>query len=150
MRKIDLKSLLIGLSFGLIILVSATGGALADRLFDIKPLDLLAARIGQTKVGGVNLNQKLVNEESVVIDVAEEVSPSVVTVAAQLPRRRILQFSPFGGLQSRIEGGQPEDIGSGFIVSKDGLIITNKHVVSDSNSTYKVITKDGTEYDFKD
>ena len=146
MRKIDLKSLVIGLSVGLIILASAVSGALADRLFDIKPLDLLYARIESSSKAN-NFNQKLVNEESVVIAVAEEVSPSVVTVAAQSPRRRILQFSPFGGIQSRIEGGEPEDIGSGFIVSKDGLIITNKHVVNDAESSYKVITKDGTEHD---
>lgn len=90
--------------------------------------------------------QKVVSEESVVIDVVDKVSASVVTVSAQLPARRVTQFNPFGGFSSRMEGGQPQDIGSGFVVSTDGLIVTNKHVVSDTNATYKVITKDGKEF----
>src|SRR3989344_2763106 len=94
--------------------------------------------------------ERVVNEESVVIDVVEKVSLSVVTVSAQTPKRRILQFNPFGGgLTPGQQGGEPQDIGTGFIVSEDGLIVTNKHVVSLSGATYKVITKDNKEYDVK-
>lgn len=95
------------------------------------------------------LEQKVVTEESVVIDVAEKVSPSVVTVSAKSPRRRVVGFDLFGGFSSRIEGGTPQDIGTGFIVSSDGLIVTNKHVVSQTDLEYKVITKDGKEHDIK-
>lgn len=148
MKKIDLKSLLIGFGIGAVVLVSAIGGALADRIFVVKPLDLISPRAETgLRVGGVD--KRVVNEESVVIDVAEEVSPSVVTVAITTPRRRVLEFSPFGGLRSRIEGGEPQDIGTGFVVSEDGLIITNKHVVSDASASYKVVTKDGKEYEVK-
>ena len=92
---------------------------------------------------------KVVQEENVVIDVVDRASPSVVTVSAQTPQRRILNFSPFGGFGSQIEGGQQQDIGSGFVVSADGLIVTNKHVVADTSLKYKVITKDDKEYDAK-
>lgn len=94
--------------------------------------------------------QILVTEEKVVIDVVKEVGPSVVTVTATTPRRRVIQFSPFGGLQQGIEGGNEQDIGTGFIVSADGLIVTNKHVVSETELTYKVATSDGKTYDVKD
>lgn len=132
MSRFSLKSFLIGLSIGLVIVASAAGGAIADRLFDIKPLDFFTNRqeVG-SRVDG-KLEQKVLNEESVVIEVAERVSPTVVTVSIVRPQRRILEFNPFGGFSSRIEGGQPQDIGTGFVVSTDGLIITNKHVVSDA------------------
>jgi len=79
----------------------------------------------------------IVEEESAVIDVVDKVSPSVVTVSAQTPSRRILQFSPFGGFSTGEQGGQPQDIGTGFIVSGDGLIVTNKHVVSVADCYFK-------------
>jgi len=98
---------------------------------------------------GQRIDQKIVSEESVVTEVAEKVSPSVVTISAQTPQRRVLQFSPFGGFSSSLQGGEPQDIGTGFIVSEDGLILTNKHVVS-GNASYKVITKDDKEYEIKE
>ena len=94
--------------------------------------------------------QTIVEEESAVINVVEKTSPSVVTVSAKTPSRRILEFSPFGGITPRQQGGEPQDIGSGFIVSADGLVVTNKHVVSVANASYKVITKDNKEYDVKE
>jgi Trypsin-like serine proteases, typically periplasmic, contain C-terminal PDZ domain len=149
--KFNLKSFLIGVSLVVILVVAAAGGAIADRLFVIKPLDFFVKRAQDTRLPSLgNASQKFVNEESVVIDVAENMSPSVVTVSIQTPRRRVLQLNPFGGFSSRMEGGQPQDIGSGFIVSEDGLIVTNKHVVSEPNASYKVITKDGKEYPVKE
>lgn len=39
--------------------------------------------------------------------------------------------------------------GSGFAVAPDGVIITNKHVISDSNAEYTVITDDGRTFPAK-
>ncbi|MBI4058233.1 trypsin-like peptidase domain-containing protein [Candidatus Gottesmanbacteria bacterium] len=96
-------------------------------------------------------NITILKEENLVIDVVERVSPSVVTVGISTVRRdrfyEIDPFDPFNifrgqGQEERIE----QDIGSGFVVSKDGLIVTNKHVVADTNAKYRVITKDDQEY----
>jgi len=140
--RFNLKSFLLGLSLSFIVLVSAVGGAIADRIFVITPLDNLVERSG---LAGVAAQRQILKEESAVIDVVKNISPSVVTVAIQTPERQILEFSPFGGLRQRTQEEQQQDIGSGFIVSSDGLVITNKHVVS-QDAQYVVITQDGTQY----
>src|SRR3990170_5726249 len=147
-NKVKLQGFLIGLAISVVVLVSALGGALADRIFGIRPLDYLLANRSQNVNLG-RIEQKVLTEEFVVIDVVEKVSPSVVTVSIQTPQRRILEFDPFSGFRSRVEGGQPQDIGTGFIVSENGTIITNKHVVSDTGAKYKVITSDNKEFEVK-
>jgi S1-C subfamily serine protease len=135
------KKLLIGAAILIVMLVAVGGGAMADRLWGIKPLDLLFPRSSVSR-----LDQRILTEESVVTKVAEDVSPSVVTVTIETPQRRILEFSPFGGFTQRVQGGEPQDIGTGFVVSSEGLIVTNKHVVATTNASYKVVTKDDKEY----
>lgn len=129
----------------IVVLMGATiVGAVADRKNGFRFLDRF---LSPNTTSRTIDNTTVLHEESVVTSVAEKVSPSVVTVSVQTQRRSVLDFSPFGGFEQRIEGGNQQDIGSGFVVSADGLIVTNKHVVSDSTAKYQVITKDGTEYD---
>jgi serine protease Do len=96
--------------------------------------------------------QNIVYEESVIIDVVDKSLPSVVTVGISTTRTQsnieVDPFDPFGGFR-RTPGEEKkieQNIGSGFIVSKDGLIITNKHVVSEADAAYTVITNDKKEY----
>ncbi len=99
------------------------------------------AKVPNIGAGGKTVEtQRVVDEESVVIDVVQKVSPSVVSVSVE--NQSTIDF--FGIPQT----GQPQEagIGTGFVVSKDGLIMTNKHVVSDQNQKYTAIIKanDGT------
>lgn len=144
MSKLKFRKTFLTIGIIFFFLAALLGGAISDRIFGLRPLDKFFPR-----KGNITQINKLLTEESVVIDVAENVSPSVVTVSMQTPPQRILQFNPFSGFTSRIQGGTPQDIGSGFIVSKDGLVVTNKHVVSDITAKYKIITKDDKEYEVK-
>ena len=63
----NLKGFLIGIAFIVILMASALGGALADRIFVIKPLDFLAQRSEPgTRLGGIE--QRVFKEESVVVE----------------------------------------------------------------------------------
>jgi S1-C subfamily serine protease len=126
----------------IIVFVAITSGAIADRLFEFKPLNLFFP-----KTTSLNFQQKIVSEDNNVIDVVKNVGPSVVTVSAITPKQQVIQFSPFGGFTQGVQGGTQQDIGSGFVVSSDGLIVTNKHVVADTTLSYKVSTSDGKTYD---
>ncbi|MBI2074593.1 MAG: trypsin-like peptidase domain-containing protein [Candidatus Levybacteria bacterium] len=89
---------------------------------------------------------KVVSEDSVVVDIVEKITPSVVTVGIEQRIVEINPLDPFSFFERPRGKQQEQDIGSGFIVSSDGLIVTNKHVVS-SAGKYKVIAHDGKKYD---
>jgi len=79
-----------------------------------------------------------VDENSAVIDVAKKASPSVVTIVG---KSNVLDF--FGDIN------QKKGTGTGFVLTADGLILTNKHVVSDAGADYTVVTSDGKDYKAK-
>jgi len=139
------KSFLIGFALALVVAVSVIGGAIADRAGGLVFLDGFAPVNGE--ITTEEAVKELVTEESAVVAVVENVSESVVTVAIKTPERRVLEISPFGGFRSRIQGGVQQDIGSGFIVGADGMIVTNRHVVDVPEAEYIVILSDGSEHD---
>lgn len=78
----------------------------------------------------------IIEEENAVTSTVEKTSPSVVAIGVN--QRIINPFDPFSAPTS-----QQNTIGTGFVVSGKGIIVTNRHVVSDTNAKYTVVTRDG-------
>lgn len=86
------------------------------------------------------------------------VAPSVVSIviSKDVPKLEIIYQNPFGddpffkdfGMRVpvwRQRGTERKKVGAGtgFIISKDGYILTNKHVVADEQADYTVLLADG-------
>ena len=125
-------------------------------LLQFKAPKLNFPKISLPKVSTPVVQERKIREgslviEGVVADIVEEAGPSVVTVGISKTQRVFDPFEdfydPFGIFEiPRREPQQrkiEQDIGTGFVVSKDGLIVTNKHVVSDLDAKYRVVTSDG-------
>lgn len=108
--------------------------------------------------------QQIIFEDSAVIDVASKSSPAVVSImisknvsASQNNQNLLEPFfgAPFGNENggSRTEGGNTQKqvvgSGSGFLITTDGLVLTNKHVIEDKQAEYTVIMSDLKQYPVK-
>ena len=109
------------------------------------------------------ISEKVTRQDDLVVKAVQDASPAVVSVVASKDVPVVEQsyvdpfndpfFKQFFGNdgsgvkipQYRQKGTEKRDVssGSGFIVSPDGLVVTNKHVVADTEAEYTVFLNDG-------
>jgi len=128
------------LSFSTLLLIVAFGVVVAAGLYQAKSKGIL--NIPSLKSTSPTIERIIINEENAVTGVVDKVSPSVVAIG--ISQQVINPFDPFSAPQKK-----DSTIGTGFVVSDKGIIVTNKHVVSQANAKYSVVTKDGAKYDLQ-
>ncbi len=79
-------------------------------------------------------------ESELISELAKEVGPSVVSVNVKAEQ----EVTNYFGFSDTYE---QEGAGTGFIISKDGLVATNRHVVPKGVKSVSVTLSDGTELD---
>lgn len=98
-------------------------------------------------------------QKSPIVQIVKRVSPAVVSIiiSKDLPKIRKYSVQPFDKFfgpygppitQYRQEGKQKVKIGggSGFFVSSEGIILTNRHVIISPDVDYTIVTADEKEY----
>lgn len=94
--------------------------------------------LSSLSINSTSTERLILEESSAITDTVKKISPAVVSITTTK------QVTDFFGQTTEQSGG-----GTGFIVTTDGLILTNKHVVNDQNTEYTVVTNDGKKYPAK-
>lgn len=81
-------------------------------------------------------------QSNLISNIAQEVGQSVVSVNVT-SQTQANGFSFFGQPQST----EQQSAGTGIIISDDGLVITNRHVVPEGTTKVSLVLSDGTELD---
>jgi serine protease Do len=97
---------------------------------------------GLLSTGLVGQKKIVTNQSQLISQIANSVGPSVVSIDVSIADASSqTSSSPFGSLAPVAQ----QAAGTGIIISADGLIVTNRHVVPDGTTSVSVTLSDGTE-----
>lgn len=157
----------VGVFLGLLVFVSLSQAAFFKDFFNkFFPPEVTTPSLTIPRAPSVQYESKVDYEEAI-IKAVEGAAPAVVSiiVSKDLPVIEQCPYDPFSGLPEEFKqffgpfefykpcpkGTKRQEVGggTGFIISSDGMILSNKHVVSDEEASYTVLTNDGKKYDAK-
>ena len=123
-----------------VVVVILLGVIVAILIYQAQVRGLIPAVLGNLPKLETRETRTIIQEENAVVSVVEKTSPSVVAIGATT--RTFDPFDPFS-----LPRSQNATIGTGFVISEKGIIVTNKHVVDNPDVKYNVVTKDGKKYE---
>ncbi len=84
------------------------------------------------------VTETIIQEGQVIADIADEISPSVVSIKVESP-------SIFQSLLS--DTAIQQSAGTGLVLTKEGIVVTNRHVIPTTGSKINIVSSDGKSYD---
>lgn len=128
-------------------LFGGLGGFFVDQHFSLSSSLIPAAQEVDKNI------VKMIEEESSAISVVNKVTPAVVSIVVQKPLKDLTPVERYShGLNSYSSQGEDPDrlidlsFGTGFFVSTDGYLVTNRHVADDDSFVFSVVTNDDQEF----
>lgn len=155
MQNYNLRGL-IAVIVALSLVVGAVAGALGS--FFVEPY-LEQSNWGQQFLNKDNISCQD-NSETATVSAVNKVSPSVVSIVISKDLSNYYNMTgPFnfyfngqlitpGNIQEKSGTTQKQAVGggTGFVIDANGLILTNRHVVADTEADYTVVFNDGKKY----
>ncbi len=130
-RPIDLK-------MGIVIVLLAFIFGLAGGVIGVRVFPERLTSLGNTATG-----QRVVSSQSELIaSIANDVKPSVVSITVKTEHQTSTLEQLFGGEDSVSTGA-----GTGIILSSDGIVITNRHVIPEGVTSVSITDSEGKVHD---